>query len=1147
MHRRFFHTLLTGILAAGLLTLLAIPAHSQDKSAPRAKQIADLEQQIAELTKRIADLRQAEETTPRITTSVTPAPDWVKALSWRPIGPANMSGRIVDLAVNPADPSMYWVATASGGLLKTINNGVTFEHQFDHEATVSLGAVAVAASDPNIVWVGTGENNPRNSVSYGDGAYKSTDGGRTWKHMGLKKSFQIGDIVVHPKDPNTVYVAALGRLYGPSEERGLYKTTDGGTTWNRILYVDDKTGALEVKMHPAKPDTLLVALWERARDSFDTNDPSKRWGPGSGLYKTTDGGQQFTKITKGLPTSSSLGRIGLDFYLKGPDTVFAVVDCEKIGQGPPRKGRTDLDLGFLAFEMEDAVRIFRVTEGSAAEKAGIQQGDVVTAVGDKKIQTAAEITDLIREKKVGEKMKVTVTREGKPLTVETAVAQRQAPPGGGFGGRGGAEPNRPYGAQLGGQAENLQDEQGPEGFQYGGIYKSTDAGDSWTRINSLNPRPMYFSKVRVDPNDEKNLWVLGVQIHRSVDAGKTFRTGGRGVHADNHVMWINPRDSRHMLVGCDGGVYISYDKGANYDHLNHVAIGQFYHVAIDTRPNYSVYGGLQDNGSWGGPSRTKSQAGPINEDWMSIGGGDGFTCRVDPNDPDQIYYTSQNGNFGRRNLRTGEAGRINPAGARGFGGFGGVEPPADQPAQPPKGEASGKPAPGSQTERARYRFNWNAPFILSHHNSKIYYCAGNQVFRSLDRGNDLRSISPEITLTDRGSATALAESPRNPNVLYVGTDDGAVWATKDGGTTWTNITKNFGLAGPRCVASMEASRAVEGRCYVTFDGHRQDDDNPLVYVTEDYGQTWKSIAANLPWGSTRVLREDITNHNLLYCGTEFAVWASLDRGTSWVRISGNLPTVAVHEIAIHPTAGEIVAATHGRSIWILDVTALRQMTEEVQKASVHLFQPATAYNWRTEPTKGRTNRRFTGTNPPRGTQLTYKLGEKAEKVSLKVVDIDGRTVRELRASAEPGLHQVTWDLSRAPTRQITGGGETTAGAPGATEQGGDRTGARTGGGRAGAGQGQPGGGRGAAAAGQAPPGGGQPGAGPPGQPGGGPGGGGFGGGRGGFGGGVTVAPGVYRVVLTVDGKEFTRPVRVMADPSAPASILTSDGDDDDGR
>jgi photosystem II stability/assembly factor-like uncharacterized protein len=1059
-----------------LLTLTTLPGRSDDKaSSPRP----------------------ANGTTAPAVEGALPA-EWVKTLTWRSIGPANMGGRITALSVFEADPTTYYVATASGGLLKTVNNGITFEHLFDHEATVSIGDVCVAPSDRNIVWVGTGENNPRNSVSYGDGVYKSTDGGKTWKNMGLKRSFQIGRLAIHPKDPNIVYVGALGRLYGPNEERGLYRTSDGGESWEKILYVDDKTGIIDLAMHPTDPDTLLVATYERQRDGFDTNDPSKKWGRGSGLHKTTNGGKTFKKLTEGLPTCD-LGRIGIDYYRKDPNTVYLILESERIGMGPPqavqRAAAGDAYMGLQGEDAEDAgARLTRVVEGGPAEKAGLRVGDTITAVSDKPVRGYNALLELAREQKPGDKVKVKIVRAGQALEVDLTYGTRPAGQAGGQ--RGGVDPKRPFSATLGGQRENVQDQQGPEGYQYGGVYKSTDGGDTWTRINSVNPRPMYFSVIRVDPSDDKYLYVLGVQLFRSSDGGKTFRSDVRGIHADHHALWINPRDGRHMIIGTDGGFYVTHDRMANWDHHNHLALGQFYHVALDTRTPYRVYGGLQDNGSWGGPSRTHNQTGPINEDWISVGGGDGFVCRVDPNDPDLVYFESQNGGFQRRNLRTGEAASLRP-----------------------------RPQEGRQ-----YRFNWNSPFILSHHNSRIYYSAGNYVFRSLDRGNDLRIISPEITRTNRGSATALSESPRNPNVLYVGTDDGALWVTRNGGHEWTDVTTNVGLPGPRWVATIEASRFEEGRAYVAFDGHRSDDDDPHVYVTEDYGKTWKSVRANLPWGSTRVLREDIQNPNLLYVGTEFGVWASTNRGASWTRLNNNLPTVAVHELALHPTAGEMVAATHGRSLWVLDVTPLRQTTTDVLKAKTHLYQPLTATRWKQDPNRGRTNRRFAGQNPSPGAPIYYTLAGKAAKVSVKIVDYAGKTVREFTGKTDPGLHRLSWDLTSPPARA----GDAAAGGRGGA-------GRRGGGGQRGAG----------AQARQAPPGG--AGAPAPQTPAGGRGGGAARGGRsqGGFTQGRPIAPGIYRVVLTVDGQELTQPLRVEIDPSLPPMPLIAeegeelpDGDDD---
>ncbi len=604
---------------------------------------------------------------PKAAAPAVPA-DWVKEPHWRCIGPAAMGGRIVAFSVFEADPSTYWVATASGGLLKTTNNGVTFEHQFDRESTVSVGDVCVAPSDRNVVWVGTGEANPRNSVSYGDGVYKSTDGGKTWKNMGLKKTFQIGRIVVHPKDPNIVYVAALGRLYGPNEERGLYKTTDGGKTWEKVLFIDDKTGIIDLRMDPADPETLLAAAWERRRDGFDSHrgepplkdgydayDPDVKWGAGAGIYKTTDGGKTFHKVTKGLPTVP-LGRIGLDYYRKNPNEVWAVVDSQKIGMGTPPSQV------FLGVQGEDApgggAKLNVVSEDAPAAKAGLKAGDVIRAVDKKEIKNYGELAEQIRARKAGDTLPLTVRRGDETLEIGPVLGSRELPVNA-------ENKKRPWGFWYGGQRENCQDQQGPDSFEYGGVYKSTDGGESWTRVNSVNPRPMYFSQIRVDPSDDQHVYVLGISLYRSSDGGKTFKgDGGNQVHADQHALWIDPRDGRHMLVGCDGGFYATYDRMDHWDYLNTMAIGQFYSVCVDSRQPYRVYGGLQDNGSWGAPSRSLG-GGLVNDDWISVLGGDGFVCRVDQSDPDVVYAESQNGGMVRRNLKTGESTGLLPEAPKG--------------------------------------------------------------------------------------------------------------------------------------------------------------------------------------------------------------------------------------------------------------------------------------------------------------------------------------------------------------------------------------------------------------------------------------------------------------------------------------------------
>jgi photosystem II stability/assembly factor-like uncharacterized protein len=1188
------------VLAIGsLLSAVARPSHAQDQ--PRDRQILDLEKQIKELGKKLDDLKKD---TPVATTAGAPEAtiptDWMKSLSWRCIGPACMGGRITAISVLESDPTTYWVATASGGLLKTVNNGITFEHQFDHEATVSIGDVCVAPSDKNIVWVGTGENNPRNSVSYGDGVYKSTDGGKTWKNVGLRKSYQIGRIVIHPRDANIVYVGALGRCYGPNEERGVFKTTDGGKTWSKVLYIDDKIGIIHLQMNPSDPNTLLAAAWERQRDEFDDflgeppppdgverYDPIRKYGKGAGIYKSTDGGATWKKLTQGLPTCA-MGRIGIDYYRKNPQVIFAVIDTEKYGTGLPPMA---VYLGVQGTDDKNGTKLAEVANNSPAAQAGLKTNDVLLSLDGKPVPSQAALVELLRPHKVGDKVKAVYQRGSDKKEAEITLAARPAAGGVGGGPRfpnpgffaedaeGGAlvtemEQNgpaaqaglkiddvitavegqpverfspvigrlmrthragdkikfsitrgeekkeievplqmggfermrgrdipghtkRPNTGGLGGNRENIQDQQGPDGFQTGGIFKSTDGGETWTRVNSLNPRPMYFSEVRVDPTDEKIIWVLGVSLYCSKDGGKTFRAeGNRGLHSDQHALWVDPQNGRHMIVGCDGGFYQTYDRAEHWDHLNHLALGQFYHVAVDTRPLYRAFGGLQDNGSWGGPAQMLRSTGPVNEDWIMVGGGDGFVCRVDPNDPDVVYSESQGGAMQRRNLKTGERASVRPL------------------------RTPGKPA---------HRFNWNTPFILSAHNSSIFYCAGEYVWRSVKRGDRLRIISPEITRTKKGSGTALAESPKNPDVLWVGTDDGALWLTRDGGANWTELSAKVGLPGPRWVASIEPSRYVEGRAYVAFDAHRSDDDEPYVFVTEDYGQSWKSIRSNLPIGSTRVCREDIQNQNLLYVGTEFGAWVSANRGGSWTKLNNNLPTVAVHEFAQHPTAGEMVAATHGRSLWVLDVTPLRQMTNDALKAKIHLYQPNTVVRWHMEQGRdgwfNESERRFAGQNPPRGAQLYYSLNQKADKVALKVLDYAGKTVAEFPGAAtSQGLHRIAWNLTTGV----------------------QRTGAATGG---------PGGRRGAGSAAQGPPTGQRQ--------------------RGAvaqrpgataatqrpssaeateqepaaeimsfFGGAIPqISPGIYRLVLTVDGTEFSQPLHVEPDPTYSGPIVTVEEED----
>lgn len=983
---------------------------------------------------------------------------WADQLHWRSIGPATMGGRIIGLAVFEKEPSTWWAATASGGLLKTTNNGTTFEHQFDREKVVSIGAVAVSQSDKNILWVGTGENNPRNSVSYGNGVYKSTDGGKTFSHMGLDKTFQTGRIAIHPSNPDIVYIGALGRLYGPNEDRGLYKTSDGGKNWEKVLFVDNSTGVIDIDMHPEDPDTLMVATYERARDGFDTNDPAKRWGPGGGIWKTTDGGSSWMQVKKGLP-SGHLGRVGIDYYRKDPNVLMAVVESDMIAKQPEdapyhgaRVASADAGVkvtsvgraasgadvrrgggfgagrggrGALAADSGDGAEKKKKPEPTPAQKAGLKKDDIVLKVGDVRVNTPDEFDRECRQYKAGAETTLTIVRDKKDHEVTITFAKY--PKGA----------RSPFTGTLGGQAGNKQDLQGENGHEYGGIYKSEDGGESWTRINSLNPRPMYYSQIRIDPSNSDNIMLCGTSLYRSTDGGKTFQgNAGRGMHVDHHAEWIDPRDGNHIIHGCDGGVYITYDGCKTWDHLNHVAIGQFYHVGVSSDRNYRVYGGLQDNGSWGGPSRTAG-TGARNQDWVRIGGGDGFRCLVDPDDKNVVYSQSQNGPPSWRNLGNSQRGSLRSRGRRGQGG-----------------------------SRERTRYNWETPYILSGHNSKIVYTAGNKVFKSLNRGAGMKAISPNITNTDRGAATALAESPKDADIVYVGTDDGALWVTRDGGDNWHNCfevpeldpteetevavenedgnrsgpsaSANANAApiaqeaqpiaklvpGPRWVSELCASKFDAKRAYVTLDGHRSDDDAAYALMTEDAGETWQSLTATLPEGagSTRTIQEDPVNENVLYLGTEFQTFVTLDRGAHWTRFNGDLPTVAVHAFAVNVPSGEVVAGTHGRSLWIGSVNEIRQMTKEVMAKNAHFYKPVSAIIWRTALGTGDTNRRFAAENPAAGAHLAYHLKKKARNVTLAILDSSGKGVRELTTKSDAGLHRISWNL-RGPVAIPAGASE----------------------------------------------------------------------------------------------------------------------------
>lgn len=770
----------------------------------------------------------------------------VQDLQWRNIGPANMAGRVSDIDAVEANPAIVYVAAASGGVFKSTSAGTTWTPIFEKYGSANIGDVTVFEGNPDIVWVGTGEACVRNSVGWGDGIYKSTDGGRTFVNVGLEDTHHIDDIVTHPTDPDIVYVAAQGHLWGHTGERGIFRTRDGGRSWQRLtngLPDDGRTGATALVMDPSNPNVLYAAFWERLREphAFVSG------GPNGGIFRSTDGGESWTKLTNGLP-SGETGRIGLAISRSDPRILVAIVEH---GFQPERNSADYRDMSKL---------------GS-------------------------------------------------------------------------------------------------------GIYRSEDGGASWQYINRFNDRPFYYSHIYIDPNDPQRVYVLATEAHISNDGGRTFAGTMDGIAGDFHALWIDPANSDRFYVGNDKGSYVTYDRGVSFQMFDNMDIGQFYAVTVDNRDPYWVYGGLQDNGNWGGPSNSRDYNGILNDHWFKFHAGDGFHATVDPNDWRTVYTESQGGNVRRLDAVFRQVGKsITPTGAT-----------VVNIAQYAPGLTGGGRLP-----RDRFRFNWSAALTLSPHDSRTVLLGGNHLFRSRDRGDTWEIISPDLTTNDpawtqpvtggltRESSGAethatiitISESPVQPGVIWVGTDDGNVQLTRDDGRTWTNVSvvseqvrgpgqretrMNMpGLPGRRWVSRVEASHFDPAVAYVSFDGHRNDDFAPYIYRTEDYGRTWTRIVNGIPADEpVYVVKEDLRNPNLLFAGTEFGAYFSVDRGASWHRLMTGLPTVPVHDLVIHPRDGDLIAATHGRSVWILDdITPLQQLTPDVLALDVHLFENRIATRWR---------------------------------------------------------------------------------------------------------------------------------------------------------------------------------------------------------
>ena len=821
----------------------------------------------------------------------------VGALHFRTIGPAAMSGRIVDIAVVESNTDTYYAASATGGLWKTTDNGTTFTPLFDHESVPSIGCVTVSQSTPNIVWVGTGEATNRQSSGWGDGVYKSTDAGLTWTNMGLKDSEHIARILVHPTNPDIVYVAALGHLWGPNTERGLFKSIDGGRTWKPSLRINEDTGVTDIAIDSLDPNILYAAAYQRRRRAYGFNGG----GPGSALYKSTDAGEHWTKLTRGLPTGD-YGRIGISVYRKDPHIVYASIE------------------------------------------------------------------------------------QGLRYNASTAYEQRKA-----------------------------------------GIYRSEDKGESWTFMSDWNPRPDYSSQIRVDPNDDKRIYV--VEYSYSDDGGKTFVHPRQSLHGDDRLVWIDPHDSRHLLKGDDGGLGVSYDRGVKWIYVTSLPVSQWYHVAVDMRKPYWVYGGLQDNGCWRGPSATYYTSGILNDDWIRTCGGDGFKSVADPDDNTTFYSESQYLGLVRNNSITNEERDIRPDAKQG----------AIQERR--NWTVWGKPgATDPELGNAIAPANWDGPYILSSHDSKTLYAGTNRLWKSTNRGDSWTQLGDMTTGVDRSTLrimgelptdrtlalddgipyyptiTEIAESPLEAGLLYVGTDDGNLQVTRDDGKHWANLTKRFpGLPETMWVSGIEASRHDAGTVYVSFDGHRSNDFANYLYRSKDFGNSWSSITGDLPANRVvHAVHEDPKNPNLIYVGTEHGLYLSADAGQHWLEMTGNLPHVPVNDFVIHPRDNDLVLATHGRGVWILDdITALQQLTPEVMSEAAHLFPSRAAEEIRYFNPQAHTGDMiFRGENPPAGALIDYYLAldPGPTGTTLAILDAAGKQIAALKPTHTAGLNRVVWNL-----------------------------------------------------------------------------------------------------------------------------------------
>lgn len=841
-------------------------------------------------------------------------------LKLRSIGPASMSGRVVDMDVVESNPYTMYVAGATGGLWRTTDNGITWASIFDAPVH-SIGDVAVFQPNPQILWVGTGERANRQSVGWGDGVYKSTDGGRTWVNMGLRTSMHIGRIQLHPTNPDIAWVAAQGSVWGAGGERGLYKTTDGGRTWTRTLHVDDETGVTDVALDWNDPSVLYAASYQRRRSAYGFDGG----GPGSALWKSTDGGNTWAKLTgRGLP-EGEYGRIGIAIYRKNPRIMVISVE------------------------------------------------------------------------------------QGARYNASTAYIQRKA-----------------------------------------GVYRSEDAGATWTFMSDWNPRPMYASQPTIDPNDDQRIYMLNAYSF-SDDGGKTFTAPRTTTHGDDRFVWVNPKDSRHVIKLDDGGIGISYDRGRTFLFVSSLPLSQFYRVAVDNAVPFNVYGGLQDNGCWVGPSASWTTSGILNEHWSRLCGGDGFFVVPNPKNPRTVYSASQFLGLQKNDTRTWQVQDLRPGDSTGR--IGGRR----------NWETWGKPGATQVLGNAMHPANWDAPIVISPHDTNTLYVGMQHLFTSKDGGRTWQSLGDMTTGVDRSTlplmgrtpseatlslddgvpyfpgVTALAESPLVKGLLYVGTDDGRLRVSRNGGRSWTDAQSKLpGLPKDAWFAGVEPSRHAAGTVYVVVDNHRSNDLTNYVYRSTDYGVTWSRIEGDLPPNRVaRTIREDVRNPRLLYLATEFGLFISPNGGSHWVSLRANMPLMPFNDIALHARDNALVLGSHARGVWVLDqLNALQELTPDVTAMPAQLFSLQPAHQIRTTNLRPHTGDMiFRGENPANGALVDYWLRDDGTKVAITVHDSTGRLVQSLAPSAARGLNRVVWNLRHADLPVRSGGGEDDDEGPRATTPG----------------------------------------------------------------------------------------------------------------